>query len=51
MMMDRRTELRDVIFSAVSGFMRLHPECRDTMQELLDKLKELDEHQRTTQSK
>lgn len=45
MMMDQRTELRDVIFSAVSGFMRLHPECRDAMQELLDKLKELDEHQ------
>lgn len=51
MMMDQRTELRDVIFSAVSGFMRLHPECRDAMQELLDKLKELDEHQRTSKSK
>ena len=51
MMMDQRTELRDVIFSAVSGFMRLHPECRDAMQELLDNLKELDEHQRTSQSK
>lgn len=51
MMMDQRTELRDVIFSAVSGFMRLHPECRDAMQELLDKLKELDEHQRTTEPK
>lgn len=49
MMMDQRTELRDVIFSAVSGFMRLHPECRDAMQELLDKLKELDEHQRTAE--
>lgn len=45
MMMDQRTELREVIFSAVSWFMRLHPECRDAMQELLDKLKELDEHQ------
>lgn len=51
MMMDQRTELRDVIFSAVSWFMRLHPECRDAMQELLDKLKELDEHQRTAKSK
>ena len=49
MMMDQRTELRDVIFSAVSGFMRLHPECRDAMQELLDKLEELDEHQRTAE--
>lgn len=49
MMMDQRTELREVIFSAVSGFMRLHPEYRDAMQELLDKLKELDEHQRTAE--
>lgn len=44
MMMDQRTELRDVIFSAVSGFMRLHPKYRDAMQKALDKLKELDEH-------
>ena len=51
MMMDQRTELRDVIFSAVSGFMRLHPEYRDAMQKALDKLKELDEHQRTAEPK
>lgn len=51
MMMDQRTELRDVIFSAVSGFMRLHPEYRDAMQKALDKMKELDEHQRTSKSK
>ena len=51
MMMEGRQELREVIFSAVSWFMRLHPECRDAMQELLDKLKELDEHQRTTEPK
>lgn len=51
MMMEGRQELREVIFSAVSWFMQLHPECRDAMQKLLDKLKELDEHQRTTKSK
>lgn len=51
MMMDQRTKLREVIFSAVSGVMRLHPECRDAMQKAIDKLKELDEHQRTSQSK
>lgn len=51
MMMDQRTELQDVIFLAVSGFMRLHPECRDAMLFLLDKLKELDEHQRTAEPK
>lgn len=49
MMMDQRTELRNVIFSAVSGVMKLHPECRDAMQKVLDNLKELDEHQRTTE--
>ena len=51
MMMDQRTELREVIFSAVSWFMQENPECRDAMQEALDKLKELDENQRTTKSK
>lgn len=51
MMMDQRTKLRDVIFSAVSGFMRLHPECRDAMQKALEKIKELDEHQRTAEPK
>lgn len=49
MMMDQRTELRDVIFSAVSGFMRLHPECRDAMRLALKILEELDEHQRTAE--
>lgn len=51
MMMDQRTELRDVIFSAVSWFMQENPKYRDAMQKALDKLKELDEHQRTAEPK
>lgn len=51
MMMDQRTELRDVIFSAVSWIMQENPMYRDAMQKALDKLKELDEHQRTTKPK
>lgn len=51
MMMDQRTELRDVIFSAVSWFMQENPKYRDAMQKALDKLKELDEHQRTAKPK
>ena len=51
MMMDQKQALREVIFSAVSWIMQENPMYRDAMQEALDKLKELDEHQRTTKSK
>ncbi|MSS16215.1 hypothetical protein [Sodaliphilus pleomorphus] len=44
MMMDQRTELREIIFSAVSWFMQENPMYRDAMQEALNKMKELDEH-------
>lgn len=50
-MMDQKQALREVIFSAVSWFMQENPKYRDAMQKALDKLKELDEHQRTSQSK
>lgn len=49
MMMDQRTELREVILSAVSWFMQDNPMYRDAMQEALNKMKELDEHQRTAE--
>lgn len=49
MMMEQNQELREVIFSAVSWFMQENPKYRDAMQEALNKLKELDEHQRTAQ--
>ncbi|MSS16826.1 hypothetical protein [Sodaliphilus pleomorphus] len=49
MMMDQRTELREIILSAVSWFMQENPMYRDAMQKALDKLKELDEHQRTAE--
>lgn len=51
MMMDQKQALREVIFSAVSWIMQENPMYRDAMQEALDKMKELDEHQRTTKSK
>lgn len=51
MMMEQKQALREVIFSAVSWVMQENPMYRDAMQEALDKLKELDEHQRTSQSK
>ena len=49
--MEQRQELRVVIFSAVTWFMQENPKYRDAMQKALDKLKELDEHQRTTKPK
>lgn len=49
MMMEQKQKLREVIFSAVSWFMQNNPKYRDAMQEALNKLKELDEHQRTAQ--
>lgn len=49
--MEQRLELREVIFSAVFWFMQENPKYRDAMQKALDKLKELDEHQRTTKPK
>ena len=50
MMMDQRTELREVLFSAVCWFMQENPKYRDVMQMALDKLKELaDGHQRTAE--
>lgn len=49
MMMDQQQALRDVIFSAVSWFMQENPKYRDGMQEALNILKELDEHQRTAE--
>lgn len=49
MMMEHKQELREVVFSAVSWFMQVNPKYRDGMQEALNKLKELDEHQRTAQ--
>ena len=49
MMMDEQKALCDVIFSAVSWFMQKNPKYRDAMQEALNKLKELDEHQRTAE--
>ena len=51
MMMDQKQALREVIFSAVSWIMQENPMYRDAMQEALDKLKELDEHQRTAEPK
>ena len=50
-MMEQKQALRDVIFSAVSWFMQENPKYRDAMQKALDKLKELDEHQRTAEPK
>lgn len=47
MMMNEQKALCDVIFSAVAWFMQENPNYRDGMQEALNKLKELDEHQRT----
>ena len=49
MMMEHKQELREVVFSAVSWFMQVNPKYRDGMQEALNKLKELDEHQRTAE--
>jgi len=49
MMMERQQALREIIFSAVSWFMQENPKYRDAMQEALNKLKELDEHQRTAE--
>lgn len=46
MMMDQRAELREIILSAVSWFMEENLMYRDAMQEALNKMKELDEHQR-----
>ena len=49
MMMEQHQALREIIFSAVSWFMQENPKYRDAMQEALNKLKELDEHQRTAE--
>lgn len=49
MMMEQQQALREIIFSAVSWFMQKNPKYRDAMQEALNKLKELDEHQRTAE--
>lgn len=49
MMMDQRTELREVLFSAVCWSMQENPKYRDKMQEALNILKEYDEHQRTAE--
>lgn len=49
MMMEQQQALREIIFSAVSWFMQENPKYRDAMQEALNKLKELDEHQRTAE--
>ena len=49
MMMEQQQALREIIFSAVSWFMQENPKYRDGMQEALNKLKELDEHQRTAE--
>lgn len=48
MMMEQQA-FREIIFSAVSWFMQENPKYRDAMQEALNKLKELDEHQRTAE--
>lgn len=47
--MEKQQALREIIFSAVYCFMQENPKYRDGMQEVLNKLKELDEHQRTAQ--
>ena len=49
MMMEQHQALREIIFSAVSWFMQENPKYRDAMQEALNKLKEIDEHQRTAE--
>lgn len=49
MMMEQQQALREIIFSAVSWFIQENPKYRDAMQEALNKLKELDEHQRTAE--
>lgn len=49
MMMEQQQALREIIFSAVSWFMQENPKYRDAMQEALNKLKEIDEHQRTAE--
>lgn len=49
MTMEEKQALREIIFSAVSWFMQENPKYRDAMQEALNKLKELDEHQRTAE--
>ena len=49
MMMDQQQALREIIFSAVLWSMQENPKYRDGMQEALNKLKELDGHQRTAE--
>ena len=49
MMMEQQQAFRVIIFSAVSWFMQENPKYRDGMQEALNKLKDLDEHQRTAE--
>lgn len=49
MMMEQQQAFREIIFSAVSWFMQKNPKYRDAMQEVPNKLKDLDEHQRTAE--
>ena len=51
MMMEQQPALRELLFSAVSWYMQENPKYQEAMQEALDKLKELNEHQRTAQPK
>lgn len=54
MMLDQKTEFREVIFSAVSWFMQDNPKYQEAMSEALEKLKNMppsneDGHQRTAE--
>lgn len=54
MMLDQKTEFREVIFSAVSWYMQDNPKYQDAMREALEKMKNMspnneDGHQRTAE--
>lgn len=53
-MLDQKTEFREVIFSAVSWYMQDNPKYQDAMREALEKMKNMspnneDGHQRTAE--
>ena len=54
MMLDQKSEFREVVFSAVSWFMQNNPKYQEAMSEALEKLKNMppsneDGHQRTAE--
>ena len=54
MMLDQKSEFREVVFSAVSWFMQNNPKYQEAMSEALEKMKNMspnneDGHQRTAE--